>query len=280
MRMKSWIVAAALLAAPLVATASVSREVVRGPMDPVAQGGVEHGRFRMFVQDRGSGRHREHLDVEARKLNVAGTTRATRPTFEVFLVNSDASSSADMGPMRVNGRGQGFLHFDTNHTSLPSGVTTLADFGGGTIEVRDSGGNAVCRGSVPNFGGGEQGSRVFGRAQENLVSTSTSSNAHGHIFVRRQALPRTVQETLELDCEKLGSSVTYTAVAIASDSTETQLRTFTTRPRGMGGFRIVTRAGGSMPGGSVLNLAGQTVEVRDGSGAAVLTGTFPTIPSN
>jgi hypothetical protein len=279
MSIRFWsLAAAALLALPLVADAGVTRQVVKGRLTATASGGAEKGRFLMGVLDRDNGRHVERIETFAHRLNVATATASSPPSFHVWLVLSDGSGAADMGAMRVNRRGDAVFIFDTRRTTLPSSVNTITDYGGGTIEVRDGSGSAVLSGSIPAFGGGSAGSATFGKDQSRLRSTSTSFAGSGHMTARRQNLPRGVQEQMSLTVRRMANATTYTAVAIDASSNETTLGTFTTSdPRGLGGFRISTRQGGTIPGGGVLSLAGQTVEVRDSGGTAVLTGVFPTV---
>ncbi len=274
------VAAAALFAAATGADArpNVSRQIVHGKMTPTATSGTEHGRFRMMVMDAGNGAHVERIEAAARGLDVSGATAANPPSFHVFLVKSDGSGAADFGAMRVNRRGNAMFIWDTRRIAdtLPSGVSSITDFGGGTIEIRDGGGTAVCSGTIPSFGGGTQGSKVFGHATAALTSTSTSFRGSGVLTARRQSFPNSVHEELTIQCKRMQSATTYTAVAIATGGTETQIGSFTTsNPLGLGGLRLTDS---NIPGGGVLGLAGETVEIRDSGGSAVLTGTFPTIP--
>jgi hypothetical protein len=239
---------------------------VMGRMPPVAQGGSEHGAFRMKVRDVG-GNHAEQIEAIARGLNTTGASRQNPPNFHVFLVKSDGSAAADFGAMRVNLHGNGSFLFDSRHMSYPSGVTTIVDYVGGKIEVRDASGTAVCSGTVPAF------DYVVGDAASRLQPVSSSVSGGGAIGVHRMATPNATREQLAIACRGLTANTAYTAVAIAADTTETQIGTFTTNRRGMGGLRLQDSA---IPGGGLMGLAGQTVEIRDASGA-VLTGTFPTI---
>src|SRR5262245_14905576 len=87
------VVAVAVVALPLVAGAGVSRQAVRGPMQPVAQDGAERGRFRIVVGDRSDGAHFERLDAGAK-----GLDRATE--YHVVLLKSDGTGEADFGTLR------------------------------------------------------------------------------------------------------------------------------------------------------------------------------------
>jgi hypothetical protein len=111
------------------------------------------------------------------------------------------------------------------------------------------------------------------------VAVDVSFAGRGQMFARRLNLAGGVREDFRVMCRRMTNAATYTVVAIAADATETTLGTFTTSdPLGIGGFRLATAKGDTIPGGGVLSLSGQTVEVRDSGGVAVLTGAFPTIP--
>jgi hypothetical protein len=269
-----WTAAAlAVVAVPLVAIAGVTRHAVRGNMQPVTQGGSERGRFRLLVGERSNGATFERIEAATRSLDSA-------TEYRLFLVKSGGTDAADFGSVRVGPHGFGGFRFDTRFASLPSGVTTLSDYGGGTIEVR-AGDTAVLTGSVPEFidigDGSGPGAAAFGHDRQALRPVDASFAGRGVILARRQDLPIGVREELRVKCGHMSSGATYTVVAIASDATETELGTFTTSdPLGIGGFRLATARGDTIPGGGVLDLAGQSVEVRDSGGIAVLTGTFPT----
>jgi hypothetical protein len=277
MSIRTWIVAALALAAfPLVAGAGVVHSAVHGKLEPVAQDGAERGRFRLVVATRSNGSHVEKLEADARHLD---------PTLEyhVFLVKTGGTDPADFGAMTVNAGGHGKLRFTTRLTSLPSGVTSIADYAGGTVEVRQ-GDTAVLSDTVPTFigltDGGTPGAAAFGHDASRLRAVDTSFHGRGQILARRQNLPGGVREELRLTVGRMDNGATYTAYALFTDGSDVQLGTFTTSdPLGRGGFRLATAHGDTIPGpGSILDLAGLTVEVRDANGVAVLTGTFPTIP--
>lgn len=266
--------ALAVLVVPLVAVAGVTRHAVRGNLQPVAQDGAERGRFRLLVGERSNGATFERIEAATRSLDSA-------TEYHLFLVKSGGTDAADFGAVNVGPHGFGGFRFDTRFASLPSNVTTISDYGGGTIEVR-AGDTAVLTGSVPEFidigDGSGSGAAAFGHDREALRPVDVSFAGRGVMIARRQDLPIGVREELSVKCARMSSGATYTVVVIAADTTETQLGTFTTSdPLGIGGFRLRTARGDTIPGGSVLDLAGLSVEVRDSGGVAVLTGSFPTI---
>lgn len=267
------VLAASLLAGMPAADAGVSRDIVRGKLDSSTVGGSEKGQFRLISGDRGNGSHFERIETTARHLDMTADTQGAAPVYHVWLVTSDASAEADFGAMRTNQRGNAGFVFDTRHTELPSGVTSITDYSGGTIEIRN-GSTAVAQATIPEFG-----DRTFGHDRAALRSTSTTFRGRGEIVARHQSVPSGDREELRVTCNHMTASSSYTVVAIASDTTETTLGTFTTgSPLAIGGFRLATAKGDTIPGGGVTALAGQTVEVRDSGNSAVLRGTFPTIP--
>jgi hypothetical protein len=276
MSIRNCLVAVLVLAAlPLVAGAGVVRSAVHGKLVPAVQDGAERGRFRLVVGDRSNGSHIEKVEADAAHLDAS-------LEYHVFLVKTGGTDEADFGAMTMNAAGHGKLRFTTRLTSLPSNVTTVADYAGGTVEVRQ-GTTLVLSDTIPSFigltDGAGNGATAFGHDRSPLTAVDVSFAGRGAMFAQRQNLGSGVREVFRIMCRRMTNATTYTVVAIAADATETTLGTFTTSdPLGIGGFRLATAKGDTIPGGGVLPLAGQTVEVRDSGGAAVLTGEFPTIP--
>lgn len=154
MTSRTWIsavtVAAALCAGASVANARATITGTRGRLSPATQGGSESGRYKMFEISR-SRATADRIETEARGLNVSGATRGNRPAFHVFLIKSDGTGAADFGAMRVNRQGKAAFVFDSRRVSFPSGVTTITDYSGGTIEVRDSSNSAVLSATLGTF---------------------------------------------------------------------------------------------------------------------------------
>lgn len=264
----------ALAALPLAAVAGFTRQVVKGPLEDVsADDGRQRGRFRLAMFENDAGRTYERID--------AGGLRLDRDDeYHVFLTKSDGTGEADFGAMRVSRFGYGAFRWDTRRDEFPSGVTTIGDYGGGTIELR-SGDTVVLTGDVPQFvdlDDDADGAATVGRDRSRLQPVDDTFRGHGVIDARRRNAPAGVREDVRVMCKRMEAGATYTLVAIAEDASETEVGTFTTSdPLGIGGFRLSTQAGDTIPGGGVLALAGLDVEVRDADGAAVLAGTFPTL---
>lgn len=145
-------------------------------------------------------------------------------------------------------------------------------------------GDTVVLEGVPAFlaTGGEpvQGSRATVEGKTRLSATDSGGRAKGEIQAHYHADGRRVREQVRIRCQRTdGARSPYSVVAIASDATETELFTGL-RPRNRGGefhATLDTRGGYEIPGGGLVGLSEQTIEVRDKDGAVVLTGTFPDV---
>lgn len=262
--------AAIVVAVPLVAGAGVTLRTVHGSLLSVSDEGSGRGGFHMVVGNRSGGTHSETILAGAVHLQPSAAYR-------VVLLRSDGSGEADFGALRTGAWGVGGFRFDTRLEPLPDGVDTLTDYGGGTIELR-SGGDAVLRGDLPHFvaigSGGGPGAAAIGYDRSALRPPNESSRARGSMFAKRLDLPTGGYEELRVLCWHLRAGARYTVVATGG----TEIGTFTaSRFFGLGGFRLATAHGDTIPGGGVLELEGRDVEVRDADGTAVLTGKFPTI---
>ncbi len=154
MSKRIWIVGiAALAAASGLAVASGTATRAHGKFTDVDSTRREGGIWRIGVLTRTRNGNTREIDVvqaAARNLDVSGATASNPPSFHVYLVTSDSSTSADFGKMRVNRHGKGGFMFDTRFGStLPSGVTSLSTFSGGTIEIHDGSGTVVLSATLP-----------------------------------------------------------------------------------------------------------------------------------
>ncbi len=154
MTSRNWIstvaVAATLCVGATVANARATITGTRGQLNATARNASEAGRYKLTEITR-SRATVDRIEAEARGLNVAGATRGNRPAFNVFLIKSDGTGAADFGAMRVNRQGNAAFVFDSRRASFPSGVTTITDYSGGTIEVRDASNSAVLAATLGTF---------------------------------------------------------------------------------------------------------------------------------
>jgi hypothetical protein len=284
--MRSLVLAAAaaslFLAGPPVEAAGLrGAQAVRGPLVPTDETSDAHGKFRMLVQQRGEA-HREYFYVDAWGLDATRDDQGELPVYHVFLTNADGTSVVDFGQAWLTARGRAKLRFHSARDTFPEGVTTLADYGGGTVEIR-LGDAVILTGEVPEFVGvadeNEPGSGAAARAAASvrLVATDEGGRARGFLTAAVANRPVASLESVSVTCLKLGEKgESFDVVCSDSLGVETTLGSITVRTRArIGVLLLSTRRGDTIPGGGVLALAGQTVEVRDADGVVHLTGTFP-----
>jgi hypothetical protein len=153
MPMKHWLALASVVvtlgAGASVANARATRTGTQGDLSPTATNGRESGHYRMFEVSGPRGTW-DRVQARARRLPVGRTTRAARPAFHLFLVKSDGTAT-DFGALRVNRIGNAAFLFDSRRMAFPAGVTTITDYSGGTIEVRDSSDTAVLSATLASF---------------------------------------------------------------------------------------------------------------------------------
>jgi hypothetical protein len=285
----SLIVAGVLAASALVSAGGtaearlVTTQVVRGRLLPTDDASDAMGKFRILVKDNGTAQ-REFLYVDAWGLDASRDGEGNLPSYRAWIVTADGGTSADFGEMYLSARGRAKLRFHSARDSFPSGVETLKDFAGGTVEVR-LGDAVVLAGDVPDFlgllDGNSRGSGAAAKAvgTTRLRPTEDGAGAKGVLQAVYANRPRVQVEALRIECLGLGSrGDEFTAVCVDGEGTGTTLGTMVSRTRyGVAVLHLSTRRGDTIPGGGVLALAGPTVEIRDASGTAWLTGTFPTL---
>jgi len=278
------VTAAALVpGAPEAAAGSVLQQGVHGKLAPSDPESDADGQFRLRVKTRGNGMAADSVEVGAKRLDATKAEDGSLPDYHVWLVNSDASASADFGSMRLRENGHAALRWNSRKDEMPSGASSLLDFGGGKVEVR-LGDTVVLAGDVPAFvdlgddNGQGSGARTVSRVATRLRGAD-GVRAQGYVEARYANLPRGAQERLRVAAVLLDRrSGPYTVVCIDGSAVETEIGTLEPHGR-FGQARVVfdTKDGDTIPGGGVTALAGQTVEVRDPNGAVVLSGTFPSI---
>ncbi len=270
---------AAVVAVAGISQAGGKRTTVQGRFTAVAVDGAARGRFSMTSKLFEDGSIAERIDLDCRKLD-ATKTESKRPEYHLWLVRADASASADMGKLRINPQGHAWMHFNSRLDAYPEGVDLIADFGGGTAEVR-LGDTAVLTGAIPAF----DGSGAVGVSHDtNRLEHPENGRGRGWIEARTVNRPKGgTAEVLRIQIVGLARSMgPYTAVAISGEgdaAVETNLATLLPHGRyGQDKQVYDTRKGDTMPGGgSVTAFVGQHVEIRDKDGAVVLSSEFPTV---
>lgn len=137
-----------------------------GGLVAVGEPGIATGSFRLRSVTRG-GRERAHVRIDAEALDVTRTEAGGLPEFRAVLLPPDDGASVDLGPLRVNRRGEARLRLRDASDRLPAAAPTLRAFAEGTIEVRRAG-VTVLSGVVPTpsyegAGNTVAGSRVHGK---------------------------------------------------------------------------------------------------------------------
>lgn len=289
--MKTLLLASAALAATLALGGSPAEarittwQAVHGRLVPTNSESEAHGKFEMLVQRRGD-HARERLKVQAWGMDVTRDGDGNLPSYRVFLVVADASFEADFGEAFLSARGRARLGFRSGASSFPDGVESLAQFAGGKVEIR-LGSDVILAGDVPEFLGldddNEPGSGAAAGALGvvRLHATDAGGRAHGVLEALYVNRPRVEVEAIHVECLRLGRrGETFDVVAVDGSGGETTLGSMVARTRlGIGILHLSTRRGDTIPGGGVLALGGQRVEVRDADGVVLLVGRFPTLLS-
>ena len=260
---------------------TLTKQSVGGRLDPVDDASDDTGRFKMLVKTRGAA-VRETLFLDALYLDTTRDGEGNLPDYHVWVVNADSSASADFGEAYLSARGRARLRAKSWKGGFPEEAASLRDFAGGVVELR-LGDTVILRGDIPEFLGigdeNEPGShsRVKAIGIKRLRSTPEGEGAKGWIGALKVNRPTLQVEALWVDCLRLGEQGDeFTVVAVAEDGTETTLGTMTSRTRfEYAAMKLSTRRGDTIPGGGVLALGGQSIEVRDADGVAHLVGRFP-----
>jgi hypothetical protein len=279
--------AAAFCLLPSYAGAATLMPGGRGRLAPPE--GVEseaRGFFRIAgINSRAGGL--ETLKAKAFRLDATLDADGNLPTYHFFLVTSDGAE-ADFGPMTLAPSGNARLLFRSWRDEYPAGVASLGEFGGGRAEVR-RGSDVVLLGEVPPFvrtgrpddgddgggGGGGGGVDTSTLARVELTATTEGSLAAGFVVEFHADGDAGSVEGIRVACTGLAQGE-YQVVAEDSGGTRTVIGTLTANAAGAGHL-AVSGPTGTMPGGGLANLAGQTLLVLDAEGNAVLQGTLAVI---
>jgi hypothetical protein len=276
-------VAVALALAAVPSVAGATRAAVHGKLTAQIEGDDAAGRFSISHRESDGGAILDRIEVGAVKLDATVDAGGLLPVYNVVLVTADASTSADFGAARLSKRGKAAFRFTTRVTALPDGVTDVTMFDGGTIEVR-AGSTVVLAGTIPSFigpGDDNEGSGgAFRRDTERLAPAADGIRTRGMVGARYANTPRGVSEQIWVQAEHLQRNAgPYSLVAIDAALAEIEICTLAAHGRrGADVITIDTRRGDEIPGGgSVQDISGQSLELRDKDGNVVCTGTFPKV---
>ena len=117
--------------------------------------------------------------------------------------------------------------------------------------------------------------RVNAHGSKSLSPEDDTSRAKGHVATAYASRPSGPVEKAHDRVQRLDRG-SYDAVAIDDDDNETEIGSFRAISRsGVGVLSMDSRQGTEIPGGGVIDLGGQKLEIRDGDGNVVLKGRFP-----
>ena len=267
----------------LTIAGTVTTKTVRGKLRASADESDAAGRFNMDVREKGD-RAKERLGFTATGLDAAKDDNGVRPTYDLVLITSD-DAEADLGAVKLRRNGAAKFKYRSKQDGLGDDFDGLADFGGGTIELRD-GDDVVLEGDIPEFlSAGDDpepgdGATYEARNSRKLKPTTDDSDAKGFITAQSKAMPRSDFDRVVVEVIRAGRrGDELTVVAIDRNTgDETELGTLKLRGRFQAGaLKLDTRKGDEIPGGGIGDLDGQSIEVRDGDDAVVLSGRFPSL---
>lgn len=276
------VLAAATLVVATAAFAGFQRQAVNGRLRPVAEDGAERGTFHLGWVRTDADRVRDRIDVACNHLDVTVPEGGSAPVYDLWLTTSDGATSVDFGDLTVTRRGRGGFHFNSRIDTFPDGVTSVSDFSGGTIEVRN-GDTSVLSATIPTFAGpGDEPTQgaIGVRRDASRLTAADGLRAHGTVEARYANTGHGVNEQIWVRVDALDRAGNpYTVVALDGSGGETQLFELTVRGRfGAAVGTIDTRNGDALPGDlHTTDLSERDVEIRDKDGAVVLSGKFPTI---
>jgi hypothetical protein len=285
MKNRPWSLGLALAVALLASKALVADEFdegVRGRLASVNVAYGARGEFHLDVRRRDRS-NSETILMNAGRVGTAPDVGGAPAEYHAVLIDSSGSNAVDFGAARLDRGGHANFRFDSRRDDYPAGVSTITAFGGGTFELRRDGA-AVLRGDVPQFVGlGDQSvadSFASFHGASRLAATIDGGAGRGAVDVRAMNSPNHVAQRLRISVRLLGTlGNPFSVVAIDGSNAETALGTIRTHGRGgEGSLTFDTRRAGTIPGGGILALAGQRIEVRNSAGTTVLTGAIPSIP--
>ena len=157
----------------------------------------------------------------------------------------------------------------------------LEIFSGGTLDILLDG-VVLLRGRIPLFatftGPNEPETSFVGSGSIALIPGPHLRLKRGRIEVRATADATSTHEEMTLTMTTFDRLAERADVVAVAGDVETPLGTIRLEgDRGAGVLRLDTARGDALPGGSLQTLAGQRTEVRDPTGAVLLTGTFPSV---
>jgi hypothetical protein len=250
-----------------------TRHAVRGLLESVGESGAE-GRFSIELDNLRTGTD-ERFEIHASGL-------PPQADLSVAATSASGDVSAELGRLVTDTRG------DTSRPEVRPEERLgnqprppLEAFSGGTLEVLLDG-VVLLRGRISRFA-------TFAGPNEPETSYSCTGSIalapgphlrlkRGRLEVRATADETGTREELTLTVTTFDRLATHADVVAVAGDVETPLgRIRLDGDRGAGVLQFDTSRGDAIPAGSLHALTGQTIEIRDETGAVLLTGTFPTV---
>ena len=272
---------AALLVAG-VAGAAVTKSAVRGRLAAADDASAAKGKFHLTVKERADA-EKGKLKVWAKGLDATADDDGHLPEYDLFLLDADGDET-DFGALTLHANGKARFRLHTSVDDLPEGVESLDEFSAGELEIRDADGNVVLSGDIPAFvglddeNGAGSGAAARGKDKSRLHAEDADSHARGLMLARYANKPSGIRELIAVRVWHLDPDSGPYDVVVIDGETELDVGQIETDGRRERGKLVLDSREEDLPGDdSVLDLAGQDVEVRDANGTVVLEGEFPTI---
>lgn len=251
---------------------------VFGEFEALAKLSGSRGDYLLEVREPGTSAPSDRILVNCPSLPTSPNAAGVRPDYRVFLITDGATRQVDLGSMKLDLRLGAALSLDQTAAPFPGGIGTVEEFGGGRIEVRRA--NVVLlRGEIVPFprlaDAGLLQRDASARAGSELAPVTAGDAARAVVRTRLGVSPGVRRQAISVRLLGLPAGP-HTVVAVHPGGTRTTIGTAQVpSPLGWGEVRADTRRAGGLPGGDLLWLAGQDLEVLGPGGDVVLTGVVP-----
>ncbi len=239
-------------------TASADMRSVYGRFVAFSAPDSAPGSFILRTDEFGSGEIRNRLTLRAPGL-ITGPTSAA---YRAYVLNAERNRVVDLGALDREPWLGASLRLDTRRAGLPGGIARWREFDGGFLEIRRSS-TVMLRGSIAALRGVAGPIEPVGLARARksmpLVATAAGGGARGILTAAVRAGP--TKQRAEIRLRVLGLSPTagpYSATVTEASGTRRGVGILRLggSSEAIAGLRLSTARGHSIPGGSVVGLAG------------------------
>jgi hypothetical protein len=234
--------------------------------------GSAHGTFDVERMQNGIGTY------DRARVELRGLAPETAYTVAVSIPQPGYGSTRTVV---TDATGEGAVHWPGPDAYPYLDNVILNSRGGGAVTVAQQG-TVVLRGDIPRFatpdGPNEPGASLVRSATTALVPGPYLRLKRGELDVRTISDAAGAHAVVTLSVTTFDALAERAEAFAIRDGVETPLGAIRLGgPGGAGTLRLDTSQGDAIPGGSLAALAGQTIEIRDETGAVLLTGTFPSV---